>query len=137
MPMHSSVRFLPQIIRNSTFCENTRSIMHKFQQSYFFLEMTNVTTHILNLHLKGFFPKTCPRTITLTFLPLIYTAMFQNLLFNDVHIKSFIFDFVYVFESACIKCVYAITDISDYPLYMKYSQLRSQIYLSMHILRQN
>ena len=92
---------LPQIIRKSTFCENTRSVMRKFQQSYFFLEMT--TTHILNLHLKGFFPKTCPRTITLTFLPLIYTAMFQNLLFNDVHIKSFIFDFVYVFESACIK----------------------------------
>ena len=50
LPMHSSVRFLPQIIRNSNFCENTRPIMHKFQQSYFFLEMT--TTHMLNLHLK-------------------------------------------------------------------------------------
>ena len=48
LPMHSSVRFLPQIIRNSTFCENTRPITQKFQQSYFFLEMT--TTHILNLH---------------------------------------------------------------------------------------
>ena len=53
LPMHSSVRFLPQIIRNSTFCENTRPIMQKFQQSYFFLEMT--TTHILNLHLEDLF----------------------------------------------------------------------------------
>ena len=83
------------------------------------------------------FPKTCPRTITLTFPPLIYNAMFQNLLFNNVNIKSFIFDFVYVFESACIKCVYAITHMSDYPLYVKYNQLRSQIYLSMHVLREN
>ena len=57
------------------------------------------------------FPKTCFRTITLTFPPLIYTAIFQNLLFNNVNIKSFIFDFVYVFESACIKCVYAISHI--------------------------
>ena len=40
------------------------------------------------------FPKTCPRTITLTFPPLIYSAMFQNLLFNNVNIKRFIFDFV-------------------------------------------
>ena len=53
LPMHSSVRFLPQIIRNSTFCENTQPIMQKFQQSYFFLEMS--TTHILNLHLKDLF----------------------------------------------------------------------------------
>ena len=66
------------------------------------------------------FPSTCPRTITLTFPPLIYTTMFQNLLFNNVNIKSFI-DFVYVFESACIKCVYAITHMSDYPLYVKYN----------------
>ena len=48
------------------------------------------------------FPKTYPRTITLTFPPLIYIAMFQNLLFNNVNIKIFILDFVYVFESACI-----------------------------------
>ena len=41
---------------------------------------------------------------------------------------SFISDFVYVFESACIKCVYAITHMSEYPLYVKYNQLRSQIY---------
>ena len=75
------------------------------------------------------FPKTCPRTITLKFPPLIYTAMFHNLLFNNVNIKSFIFHFVYVFESACIKCVYAITHMSDYPLYVKYNQLRPQIYI--------
>ena len=55
-----------------------------------------------------------PRTITLTFPPLIYIAMFQNLLFNNVNIKIFILDFVYVFESACIKCVYAIAHMSDY-----------------------
>ena len=36
LPMHSSVRFLPQIMKNNTFCENTRLKMHKFQQSYFF-----------------------------------------------------------------------------------------------------
>ena len=135
--MHSSVRFLPQIIRNSTFCENTRPIMHKFQQSYIFLEMT--TTHIhaySEFRSERFvFLKTRPRTITLTFTPLIYTAMFQNLLFNNVNIKSFIFGFVYVFESACIKCVYAITHMSDYPLYVKYNQLRSQICLSMHVLK--
>ena len=40
LPMHSSVRFLPQIMRPNTFCENTRLIMHKFQQSYFFFEMS-------------------------------------------------------------------------------------------------
>ena len=33
IPMHSSVRFLPQIMRNNTLCENTRLIIHKFQQS--------------------------------------------------------------------------------------------------------
>ena len=62
------------------------------------------------------FLKTRPRTIMLTFPSLIHTAMFQNLLFNNVNIKSFIFDFVYVFESAYIKCVYAITHMSVYPL---------------------
>ena len=41
---------------------------------------------------------------------------------------SFLFDFVYALESACIKCVYAITHMSDYPLYVKYDKLRSQIY---------
>ena len=55
----------------------------------------------------------CPSTITLTFTPLIYTAMFQNLLFNNIknesHTVERIFDFAYVFESARIKCVYAIT----------------------------
>ena len=58
-------------------------------------------------------PKACPSTITLTFTPLTYTAMFQNLIFNDIknefHTVELIFDFVYVFESARIKCVYAIT----------------------------
>ena len=53
LSMHSSVRFLPQIISNIALCENARPIMHKFQQSYFLLEMT--TTHILNLHLKDLF----------------------------------------------------------------------------------
>ena len=75
------------------------------------------------------FPKTYPRTITLTFPPLIYIAMFQNLLFNNVNIKIFILDFVYVFESACIKCVYVIAH--NVRLYVKYNQLRSQIYLSI------
>ena len=41
---------------------------------------------------------------------------------------SIIFDFVYVFESAYIECVYA-THMSDYPLYVKYNKLHSQIYL--------
>ena len=58
-------------------------------------------------------PKAFPCTITLPFTPLIYTAMFQNLLFNNIknefHTVELIFDFVYVFESARIKCVYAIT----------------------------
>ena len=48
---------------------------------------------------------------------------------------SIIFDFVYVFESAYIECVYAIKHLSDYPLYVKYNKLHSQIYLSMHVLR--
>ena len=50
---------------------------------------------------------------------------------------SFIFDVVYVFESACIKCVYAFTHMSDYPLYVNYNQLPSQCYWSMHVLREN
>ena len=138
LPMHSSDRFLPQIIRNSNFCENTRPIMHKFKQMLLF-PRNDYDTYSKFTPERFVFPKTCPRTITLTFPPLIYTAMFQNLLFNNVNIKSFIFDFVgiYVFESACIKCVYAITHMSDYPLYAEYNQLRSQIYLSMHILREN
>ena len=44
MPMHSSVRLLSEIMKNNTFCENTRLKMHKFQQSYYFLEMS--TKHI-------------------------------------------------------------------------------------------
>ena len=60
-------------------------------------------------------PKARPSTITLTFTPLIYTAMFQNLLFNDIknefHTVELIFHFVYIFESARIKCVYAITHL--------------------------
>ena len=51
-------------------------------------------------------PKAFPSTITLTFTP-------QNLLFNNIknefHTVELILDFVYVFESARIKCVYAIT----------------------------
>ena len=50
---------------------------------------------------------------------------------------SIIFDFVYIFESACIKCVYVITHMSDYPLYVKYNKLHSLIYLLMHVLREN
>ena len=113
LPMHSSVRFLPQIIRNSTFCENTRPIMQKFQQSYFF-PRNDYDIYSKFTSKRFVFPKTCPRTNTLTFPPLIYIAMFQNLLFNNVNIKIFILDFVYVFESACIKCVYAIAHMSDY-----------------------
>ena len=49
-------------------------------------------------------PIACPSTITLTFTPLINTAMFQNLLFNNIknesHASELIFDFVYVFKSA-------------------------------------
>ena len=53
--------------------------MHKFQQDYFFLKMS--TKHFLKFTSERFvFRKTCPKTITLTFLPLINTAMFQNLL---------------------------------------------------------
>ena len=58
-------------------------------------------------------PKAFPSTITLTFTPSINTAMFQNLLVNNIknefHTVELIFDFVYVFESVRIKCVYAIT----------------------------
>ena len=50
---------------------------------------------------------------------------------------SFIFDVVYVCKSACIKCGYAITDMSDYPLYVNYNQLPSQSYFSMHVIREN
>ena len=54
-------------------------------------------------------PKTSPSTIMLTLTPLIYTAMFQNLLFNNIknefHTVELIFDFVSVFESARIRCV--------------------------------
>ena len=48
-------------------------------------------------------------------------------------IVELIFDFVYVFESARIKCVYAIPHMKDYLSFVKYYQLRSQIYLSMHV----
>ena len=70
--------------------------------------------------------------------------MFQNKLFNNIknefHIHflklvEFIFDFVYVFESARIKCIYAAPHMNDYPLIVKYYQLRSQICLSMHVYR--
>ena len=72
------------------------------------------TKHIHKFTSERFvLPKACPSTITLTFTPLIYTAMFQNVLFNNIknefHTVELIFDFVYVFESARIKYVYAIT----------------------------
>ena len=82
------------------------------------------------------FPKTYPRTITLTFPPLIYIAMFQNLLFNNVNIKIFILDFVYVFESACIKCVYAIAHMSDY-MWNITNYAHKSICQLMHVLREN
>ena len=50
-------------------------------------------------------------------------------------IVELIFDFVYDFESARIKCVYAIPHMKDYPLFVNYYQLRSQICLSMHVER--
>ena len=75
--MHESVRFLPQIIRNNTFLRNTGLMMHKFQQIYFFLEMS--TKHILKFTSERF---VLPKTLILP--PLIYTAMFQNLLFNNI-----------------------------------------------------
>ena len=70
------------------------------------------TKHIHKFTSERFvLPKAFPSTITLTFTPLIYTAMFQNLLFNNIknefHTVELIL--VYVFESARIKCVYAIT----------------------------
>ena len=58
LPMHSSVRFLPQIMKNNTFCENTRLKMHKFQQSYFFLEMSK--KHIPKFIRKMCSPKNMP-----------------------------------------------------------------------------
>ena len=47
LPMNSSVRFLPQRIRNNTFCENTRLIMHNFPRNDY-----NIFS---NLHLKDLF----------------------------------------------------------------------------------
>ena len=86
------------------------------------------TKHILKFASKrSVLPKTYPRTIALTLPTLIYTANFQIYL-SIISKISFISDFVYVFESACIECVYIITHMSDYPLYMKYNQLCSQIY---------
>ena len=76
---------------------------------------------------RSVLPKTYPRTIALTSPTLIYTASFQIYL-SIISKMSFISDSVYVFESACIECVYAITHMSVYPLYMKYNQLCSQIY---------
>ena len=63
--------------------------MHKFQQNYSLLDMS--TKHILKFTSERFvFPKTCPKTITLTLPPLICTAIFQNLLFkiikNEIHL---------------------------------------------------
>ena len=70
-------------MRNNTFCENTRLTMHKFQQSYLSLEMS--TKHNPKFTSERLvLPKTCPSTITLTFPPLKYTAMFQKLLFSDI-----------------------------------------------------
>ena len=99
LSMHSSDRFSLQIMRNNTFCENTTLIRHKFQQSYFFLEMS--TKHIPQFTSEiVVLSKTCPSTITLTFPPLIYTAMFQNLLFknikNEFHIHFLKFIEVYM-----------------------------------------
>ena len=67
-----------------------KHMMHKFQQNYFFLVMS--TKHILKFTSERFvFQKTCPKTITLTFPPLIYTVMFQNLLSsiikNEIHLR--------------------------------------------------
>ena len=62
--------FLPHIMRNNTFCENTKLVLHKFQQSYFFLVMS--TQHITKFTSERFvLPKTCPSTVTLTFPPLM------------------------------------------------------------------
>ena len=64
IPIHSSVRFLPHLMRNNTFCENTKLLMHTFQQSYFFLEMS--TKHITKFRSERIvLPKTRPSTITL------------------------------------------------------------------------
>ena len=113
LPMHSSVRFLPQIKRNSTFLRKHTAYTAKIPTKLLF-PRNEYDTYSKFTSKRFVFPKTYPRTITLTFPPLIYIAMFQNLLFNNVNIKIFTLDFVYVFESACIKCVYAIAHMSDY-----------------------
>ena len=83
--------------------------MHKF-----FLEMN--TKHILKDNLKDnfVFPKTCPKTITLTFPPLIYTVMFQNLLSKII--KN---EILFTFSNAHSLNVFLQSHIimQDYPLY--------------------
>ena len=84
IPMHSSVRFLPQIMRKPVLRKHKA---YNAQNTTKLLFPRNETKHVPKYTSERFIlPKTCPSTITLTFPPLIYTAMFQNLLFN--HIKN-------------------------------------------------
>ena len=114
------------MMRNNTFCENTSLIMHISQQSYFFLEMS--TKHISKFTSERFvLPKHALALlgITLTFprcfkmyysiiLKMSFTFIFRN-------IVELIFDFVYVFESARIKCVHPSPARNKVRGYLKYN----------------
>ena len=116
LPMHSLVRFLPQIMKNNTFCENTCLKMHQFPQSYFFLEMS--TKHCPKFVLKFCFsPKHALALLRwhsrLWYIPRCFKIYYSiiskmSIIFIFWKIVELIFDFVYVYWSARIKCVYAI-----------------------------
>ena len=63
--------------------------------------------------------KTCPSTITLTFPPLIYTAIFLNLLFNDIkneiliHFLKYcrVFEILYMFSKVHVSNVFMQSNI--------------------------
>ena len=82
LPMHSSVRFLLQIMRNDTFCENTSLIVHISQQSYFFLEMS--TKHISKFTSERV---VLPKHITFTFPRCfkIYYSIILKMSFTFIH----------------------------------------------------
>ena len=77
-------------MRNNTFCENTRLYAQISTKLPF--PRNEYETYSQITSERFVLPKTCPSTITLTFPPLKYTAMFQNLLFSDIKM-SFIFIF--------------------------------------------
>ena len=82
------------------------------------------TKHIPKFTSERFvLPKTCPSTITLTFPPLKYTAMFQKLLFS--HIKM---SFIFVFWNI-LEFIFDLNMFSN--VYVLYVFMRSNICSTM------